>query len=263
MSDASAPAARYSVELLYEFSPVFSRAEALIALRDRCGAAAPVDPDSPDSFNFYFPDIRVPCKGGDLPVQCVLEAKDEPLPDPVVDASLAQTRDWGEARAVVEGHLAQVVVSDLLAASMPYKGRLRLFRDVVLSIVELAAPVAVHWRPAQKFFKPLSLGKAWKTDPSFGAFNVRRLKKGEDVVMDTMGLAALGLPDFECIPGPRDPAKVRAWLHALGKYVFDLGDVIEPGRVVKGPDGVERFDGVRARSTLAPDRAVVSLRPAP
>ena len=45
--------------------------------------------------------------------------------------------------------------------------------------------------------------------------------------VDTLGLAALGLPDLECTFKGKDAAKISALLRAIAKYMFDLGNVIE------------------------------------
>ena len=73
-------------------------------------------------------------------------------------------------------------------------------------------------------------------DPIKGAVNVRRTLSASTggVVLDTLGLGALGLPDFEISLGDRMPALFDALLRSVARYEYDLGDVIADGRVFKG-----------------------------
>jgi hypothetical protein len=261
---AVAPVGSYAVDLLYESAPLWTREEVIRALAERCGAVEPVSPDE-KVLHFRFPDIRVPRAGKETPVQCALAVQGKAIDARDVESAFAQTRDWGEARAVVEGHLASVGVTDVLAAGLPYKNRLRLFLDVLHGLMDLAGPLAILWRPAGKFVRPLALPASIKPgDPQDAVRTVvgtRRLKAGGVKVVDTLGLAALGIPDLECLPGERPALPVEGLLLALARYVFDLGDVLAEGRGIKGPDGRERWVCRRGRSTAGPDRPVVRVGP--
>ena len=68
----NAPVTSYAVDLLYDELPLFTRDEVLAKLRDRCGAASAMDPTPGGGLNFFFPDLRVPFKGGSAPVQVAL-----------------------------------------------------------------------------------------------------------------------------------------------------------------------------------------------
>lgn len=72
--------------------------------------------------------------------------------------------------------------------------------------------------------------------------NVRAGKldpEGRWMLMDSVGLGQLGLPDVEaCFPA--DVAKleeVDRWVRDVMAYLADAGDVIESGHAVDGPDG--------------------------
>jgi hypothetical protein len=100
------------VEIVYPSPRTLVKADVLARLRARIGAVAPVDPASP-GLNFYFPDHRVPFRGQQMPVQCVIEAVG---PD-------------------------RVRVRDLLATGMDEARRIGLFRDVVAALSEGSAEV--------------------------------------------------------------------------------------------------------------------------
>lgn len=259
------PVTSYAVDLLYDELPLFTREEILAKLRDRCGAASAMDPSAGGGLNFFFPDLRVPFKESTVPVQVAMSITGGPIPVDQAQAALKQTWDWAEAKDALARHQSHVVVSDLLAAALPYKSRLGFFQNVLSGVLELMTPLAIRWRPSQKVVSPAALVKALAPgegrDPVKGAVNVRRtlVKSVGGVVLDTLGLGALGLPDFEVALGDRLPPPFEAMLRSLARYEYDLGDVIADGRTVKG--GTESFSCVRGTSSVDPSREVFILKP--
>ncbi len=58
-----------------------------------------------------------------------------------------------------------------------------------------------------------------------------------------------------------DPAKTEAFLLSIARYVFDLGDVMPDGRVVKGQTG-DRWIIQRTRASHVPARENLFLKSA-
>jgi hypothetical protein len=263
----NSPVPSYVVDLLYDELPLFTRDEVLAKLRDRCGAVSAMDPSAGGGLNFFFPDLRVPFKEGTAPVQVAMKVESSALPQEQTQAHLKQTWDWAEAKDKIARHQSHVVVSDLLAAALPYKSRLGFFQNVLGGLLELMTPVAIRWRPSGKIVNPAALMKALEPgdgrDPLKGAVNVRRnlVKSAGGVVMDTLGLGALGLPDFEIALGERMPALFDAMLRSIARYEYDLGDVIADGRSFKG--GGESFSCQRGKSSADPAREVFVLKANP
>ena len=261
----TSPVSSYAVDLLYDELPLFTRDEVLAKLRDRCGAASAMDPSPGGGLNFFFPDLRVPFKEGTAPVQVAIAVASSAIPADKIQAELQQTWDWAEVKDKLAKHQSHVVVSDLLAAALPYKSRLGFFQNVLCGLLELMTPVAIRWRPSGKLVNPAVLMKALEPgdgrDPIKGAVNVRRtlVKSTGGVVLDTLGLGALGLPDFEIELGSRMPALFDAMLRSIARYEYDLGDVITDGRTFKG--GGEAFQVERAKSSVEPTRDVFVLKP--
>jgi hypothetical protein len=261
----STPVPSYVVDLLYDELPLFSRDEVLVKFRDRCGAASAMDNAKDGGLNFFFPDLRAPFKESTVPVQIAMTVTPGQLPVDQVMPVMKQTWDWAEAKDVVSKHQAIVTVSDLLASGLPYKSRLGFFQNVLCGILELLKPLAIRWRPSGKFVNPSVLLAAPepgpKRDAIRGAVNVRRtiVKSTGGVVLDTLGLGALGLPDFEVALGDRMPPPFEIALRSLARYEYDLGDVIAPGRTVKA--GAEAFQLARGMSSVEPKRDVFLLKP--
>ncbi|MFN8612004.1 MAG: DUF4261 domain-containing protein [Vulcanimicrobiota bacterium] len=91
--------------------------------------------------------------------------------------------------------------------------------------------------------------------------NIRFFRLSEETsMMDTVGLAQLGLPDLEVtFPSSADPDEIAWRLANLAGYMADQGDVLLPGNSVDGPDSqlwwVERVE----ESELLPPRRLVRL----
>jgi hypothetical protein len=260
------PVPSYAVDLLYDELPLFTRDEVLAKLRDRCGAASAMDNAKGGGLNFFFPDLRAPFKDSTVPVQIAMAVAPGQMAVDQATAALKQTWDWGEAKDLIPRHQAVVTVSDLLASGLPYKSRLGFFQNVLCGVLELMRPIAIRWRPSGKFVKPDALLAALepgpKRDAIRGAVNVRRtlVKASGGVVLDTLGLAALGLPDFEVALGERMPAPFELVLKSVARYEYDLGDVIADGKTIKG--GSESFQLSRGTSSIEPKRDVFALKPA-
>ena len=100
-------------------------------------------------------------------------------------------------------------------------------------------------------------------DALFGAVNARRFKSADRpgrILMDTLGLAALGLPDLEVAFEGIDPARMEAVLRSLARYEYDLGDVIADGRAIKVPGSEDSWICSRGTSKQPPAREVISLK---
>jgi hypothetical protein len=255
----------YSVELLYEFAPLLTPAEVAAKLTERCGS---VEPGTGDGLVFGFPAYGEAGPDGVLPVQVSVEPHVEPLDDPALEKALSQTWDWREARAVADGHGAYVTLSDRLRIPLEYRPRLGLFQNVLQGLMELAMPGAILWRPSGKVVNPVALTRALRPgearDALRGAANVRRFKSQDRpgrMLMDTLGLSAIGLPDFEAAFEGVDPARMEAVLLSLARYEYDLGDVIAVGRVVKVPGSETPWVCTRGPSKQKPEREVIRLVP--
>lgn len=256
----------YAVELLVDEPPALDREEILERMRDHCGAVAPLDPAAKvEGLNFHFPQHRVAFKEGSLPAQCVVAVSPRPVEEKFVTAALGQTWDWEDAERAVERHRSTLIVSDLLAAGLPYKERLDLFQGALRGVLESVPCLAILWRPCGRFVDPERFLRSQRPgddyDPLFGPINVRMFRDGEAAVMDTLGLAALGLPDLQCrFPG-LDGGRVAALLHGAARYVYEMGDVIGNDHTVPGLEPGDRWPCRRAEAVVPPARAVVEIEP--
>ena len=264
----------YSVELLYADSPSLDADRLAARVQSRCPRAEPAAAGGKPPILFAHRDHPGTLHQGD--VEIPVTAKTVVLPgDPAVDvpavrASLGQTRDWDEARDAVAGCSVQVGVADLFAADLEPRERLALFQSVLLGVIEARRPAAIHWRPAGKLVDPAALlrasGSVNYDDLPAAAINVRlfSVKNSDgDLLMDTLGLAALTLPDLQIHFHAMDPARVAAHLYALHLHVLKNGDVLDDGSEIEGPKSGQTWTCRHAPALVDPPRGVIDLDPGP
>lgn len=218
----------------------------------------------------FHEDVRVRFQDGDMPAQTVI------LPTEVVpeiarlEPALQQTRDWPEARDVASKARCQWLVTDMMTGPLEQGPRLAVFQRTLAHVVEATKPLAIHWAPANKLVEPERLVRALKGGDELEllllALNVRLFNVGNrpgEMVMDTVGLAALGLVDLQVHFHRLDPNDVARHLFNCAKYVFDAGDVIQDGHTLQGLDPSQKWRCQHEASLVGPARIVLDLDPGP
>jgi hypothetical protein len=227
-------------------------------------------PDEPICF-FHKGYTTLFAEGKRIPTQTVLLPGDAAPPRESWAADLQQTWDWPGAEAAACGCTAQVMVTDMLSAGIDRKTRLWLFTDVLWAVVKETRPAAIHWLGAGKLVDPavfIRAAEANDRDTLFGcafnfrAFNIAERETGE-MVMDTRGLAELGLPDVQMHFNAHrlEPQEVVPCLAAIGTYLFEKGDVIGDGHTVQGHVPSEKWTCRHERSIVGPEREVLDINP--
>jgi hypothetical protein len=175
--------------------------------------------------------------------------------------AVGHTRDWPEAGAAVARARAAVRLVD----ELPSEERLGDFVARVAATAAKLPCVALFWVPAERLVEPRALADAARDgDPLRIALNVRLFHveegRSDEQVMDTVGLAALELPDVQCHFFALDVAQVAALLEETARYIYAEGDVIGDGDTVPGIDG-QPWACRREVALVDPQRDVVDLTP--
>jgi hypothetical protein len=148
---------------------------------------------------------------------------------------------------------------------MERANRLRLVHAVTYAVLDRFEASAIHWLPSQRLVEPASyLASVVHGAPlRDSAVNVRlfRIADGEpdECVMDTLGLAPLGLPDLQCHFAGLDPGAIADLLLAYAAYCFEKGPVLGDDSLVRGVTDGEEWDCKRAESLVMPQRDVVDI----
>jgi hypothetical protein len=181
--------------------------------------------------------------------------------------SLQQSWWWRDAATTVDECRISVTVAEEPSA-LPHRERFSNFQRLLASVVEALDPAALHWMPTQQFIRPANFLEATAQlgfeYPALGALNVRlfAIEGGEDVLMDTLGLGALGLWDLQCHFHGLPPDKVATWLleTARAQFLGESRPVRDLG-AIPGPDGTSSWPLRAEDALMVPKRVLLDVDP--
>lgn len=260
----------YGVELLLEAPPQISKSDLIQVLRRHCGRVDALDGDEEDGLlSFVFGDFPIIYADKMVAAQAFMAVSDKPLDAQVLEPALQQSWDWPEVRVASDRHHCTLLVTDLMSSGLDYKRRLGLFTRVVQSVVEVVSCLAIHWRRSQRLVDPAvylaSLRDADDNSPIFPAVNVRFFtienEAPGEMLMDTLGLTALGIPDLQCHFLGLDPKEIAQMLYNSALYLYENGDVINDNETIQGLSERQRWVCRHEDSLIAPERIVLDVNP--
>jgi hypothetical protein len=199
--------------------------------------------------------------GAGVPVMSVIMPGDDDdhLTDPA-RIDLSQTWGFPQARAVLDRCRAALTIGEMFGRVRPPWQRLEVFRASVLAVCRLTRPVAAWWPTATQLMPPPSPDG----QPLMGLLNVRLFRvegSASDVVTDTLGLQAFGLPDLQCHCHDMELPRLAACLRTIGLYVFEHGDVIHDGDTIEGMEPGAKWRCRQEAALILPGRLVIDLDP--
>lgn len=174
--------------------------------------------------------------------------------------ALRQTWTWREtATQRLEECTHSVFVTDLLSAQLPPRRRIELVLRVVRAVCASSQVHVIAWHPAGKLQHPEQL-----EDLVVVAVNARMFRDqagSARMIMDTLGLAAVGLPDVQLDFHDLETGTVAGWLIGVGGYLLDQGDVIDDGHTVAGIPADSKWRCRHEMAIVAPERLVLDVDP--
>jgi hypothetical protein len=215
-----------------------------------------------------FPDLRTSFAEGTIAMQVLVARPDPGATAPLPPEAYLHSWDWPEARDVLAGAAATLLVSDLMASGVPPRPRLRAWHAVLRAIVEATAPAGIHVISSDRVLPPAAYLAGLDAEPTgFSVLlNLRRFHVDEasgEAVFDTLGLAPFGLPDIQLHFLGLDHEATARWVRILAWYVYANGDVIADGHAVSGVDPGEQWPCRHEIGMADPERAVLDVDPSP
>jgi hypothetical protein len=188
--------------------------------------------------------------------------------------AISQSWNWPEAAEVVRRCRQSVLLTDLVADKLPPLERLILFQNALVALLEHYPCQAIHWLPTQQIVCPADFLAAVKESGGLvfvpGPINVRLFEienerasdADRDILMDTLGLGALGLEDLQCHFHGLPTKEVARLLYNTAVYILERGAVIDDGHTINGIGGKEEEWPCHREPSLAlPDRSVLDIHP--
>ena len=185
----------------------------------------------------------------------------------VLTPSLQQSWWWRDAATTVQRCRHALAFSEE-PNTLPHLERFANFQRRLAEGVEALAPAALHWIPTQQFIRPANFLEAMREVgfeyPALGALNVRlyALTGGGNVLMDTLGLGALGLWDLQCHFHGLPPNRVATWLLERARAQFlGEGPPLRNGGTVLAPDGTSHWRLRAEDALMPPERVLLDINP--
>ena len=204
-------------------------------------------------------------KSQEYPAQLII-AGFNPIKDDIAD-SIAITQFWNCPNGVelLESCSWQVMISDFMAGHLPELERAEILADWVEIALELFPNcVAVYYMASGKLLTAAAL----RNNPYegslrffYGGVNARffNIQGTEDMVVDTLGMYALGLPDMQYHFHTLTPDDIVTHAYNAAIYQFEHGVPMESGDTIDGLSAVERWECQYEDSLIQPLRTVLDV----
>jgi hypothetical protein len=203
---------------------------------------------------------------GRLPAQTAILSADKPPNPDVYLPEVQQSWRCPGAADLMRGAVATRLVTEMMATRLPPRERVSIYHGVLRAMIEVTAPDALVFKHSQQIVSPANYLKDCSQDPIYrsGSLNVRFFKISNsdgDMIMDTRGLDAIGLPDLQCHFRRLDANGVARVLFNTAVYIFENGVVIETGHTIEGIEPGSKWHCQFENSLLEPKRNVLDLNP--
>ncbi|MGZ9586518.1 DUF4261 domain-containing protein [Paenibacillus marinisediminis] len=216
--------------------------------------------------HFFHLNYMVEFTDGEMPAQTsLMDTESRPVTD--YETAIQQSWHWQEAAQVVSDCEHSLLLIDMMASGLDPKSRLQLFTGSLRAVLETAPCDAIYFRESDKLVEPSAyLAAIEEGELLYGAMNIRFYNvegTGSDRpegLMDSLGLAALGIPDVQCHYYDLEPDEVAGNLLNIAYYLFDRGDVIADGETIGFTDEM-RWRCEHQYGLAAPHRVVVDINP--
>lgn len=219
---------------------------------------------------FSFPDYPIELADATIPAQCTIMVPDHnnsgvELPD----AAFQQNWHWAEANQTAANCNYEILVTDFMSRTLAYKERLNLFMDFLVAVIKITQPNAVYSSPAQKILNPANIISIWETDKiqtlnvicNVRLYNASQDASHKELLMDTIGLHTIGLPDFQIRFSAADENEIANLLWTYAYYAYEFGDIIVDGNTLEGLKAGSKWKCKKQFSLVAPERIVVHVTP--
>jgi Domain of unknown function (DUF4261) len=222
----------------------------------------------------FLEDFPVVFKDGAVPAQIALlpvaHAASKPERQIGIDQAVGQSWALPGARDLVRDCNYSLLFTNMMSLPLSHEVRRKIIVNGLMAIIETHELDLLFWQPTQQFLSPAEVRERYSdpaelSHPVHGFLNVRFFNiagSGGDMIMDTLGLGALGLTDLQIHFRKLESNPVAQFMHNLGAYIFENGDVIGDGHTVAGLNG-DRWECHFEESLLEPKRTVLDVNPGP
>lgn len=270
VTDTGGYSPAYPIEFLSKRPIEFDRDAIATNLREHLGrVGVPEEPNAP--FMFFLDDFPASSNDDSVSTQLVFLETDRETSPKEYEKVIHQSRSFPGVAEVVNECRYAVLMANFLGSSLDHAVRRKVISNGVAAAVQIMDIDAVYFTPAEQFVSPNGIVARFSDpreiiNPRHGFLNVRfytSASRENELVMDTLGLCALGLTDFQIHFRDLDPTDVAGVMYGLGEYALERGDVIEDGHTVQGLRPEQKWRCRREAALVEPKRAVIDIDPGP
>ena len=228
------------------------------------------NPSNDKALLYFFPDIKIQLQDSSIPAQCTIFLPNEDDSEPAIaEEAFQQNWHWNEASDSAKSCKYEVLVSDFMTRTLDYKTRFNLFAYFLSAVTKATSPLVVYSITSQKLVKPADVINSMASQENrylesfinVRLYNISNSDSG-DLLMDTLGLHLLGLPDVQIRFANLNESEIAGLLWNYAYYIFEQGDVIENGNTLLGLEPNSKWKCERQLSLTAPERLVINVQPA-
>jgi hypothetical protein len=249
----------FATEPKCDYLAIKSRAETLLAEQ----LDTPDAGSAKDAFLFFHKQHPIQLKDAVIAPQTALLRANKPINIDGYADDIQQSWGFRDCAPVLSTSNHTILVTEMMARSLPAPDRVHLFHGVLQAVIELTKPIALVFKHSQQVVQPRAYLDNAGDVPILrpGSLNVRFFNisnSSGDMLMDTRGLSEIGLHDLQCHFRDLDPNEVSALFNT---DLFENGPVIESGNTVaeEGAKWICQFED----ALVPPEREVLDLNPGP
>jgi len=192
------------------------------------------------------------------------ESRSAPLVNAITTAVADQSaRDlthttWPGAGEALGNCRYSLLVTEFLGREVDSTVRLAVFQAVLSAVVSATAPAATWWPASEQALEPAYAAE----DPMRGVVNLRNFPDPDDedvAVLDTIGMAQLGLPDLQCHYRYLNTDLLAVRFIDLARGM--AGGATPPTAAIRGITMHQRWPVQSAPALRAPVRPVLTVDP--
>lgn len=225
------------------------------------------NPSKENALIFSFPDFQIELSDAKISAQCLVAIPDEKYPNlEIPDVAFQQNWHWEEANDVAKSCKYELLVTDFMTRTLEYKQRISLFMNFIVAVTKATKPDVVYSVYGQKLIKPTDLIEIWDKEEKpllYGICNVRlyNLTDINELLMDTIGLNSIGLPDFQIKFKGYEANEIAQLLWNYAYYIYEQGDIIKNGNTLEGIVSGTKWKCERQLSLVDHERIVINVQP--
>ena len=254
----------WSFEALYAQAPQLDGERLRAALAERLGDVELLMDGETILLALHDYTVDYSDKKG-VPSEIAILHADKPCTPSDYTEALQQTWDWPEKESALAQCRHCVLVSEFMGRGLETEERLEILQAVMHVLIENGGVTAISQSNAACLINPARYIEAHAEGfIYYGVLNVRFFSisnRPGEMLMDTLGGAAFGVPDVQCHFLQLDPAAVSPYLFNAGVYLVQNGDVIEDGHTLPSIDGQSKWSCQHEDALVPPERLVLDVNP--